>query len=96
TNGHLWWNNTGWNSNAHDLSTWYGIEVDDEGYVVKINLPENNLKDDSNLLAVVPMTVHERGQSHAPGRQQMQFGCNLLVGSTSLVRDNHLPSTMSK
>ncbi|CAN0052033.1 unnamed protein product, partial [Choristocarpus tenellus] len=36
TNGHRWKNNSGWNSHAHDLSTWYGIEVDDEGYVVKI------------------------------------------------------------
>ncbi|CAM9255058.1 unnamed protein product, partial [Choristocarpus tenellus] len=27
-----------------DLPTWYGVEVDDEGYVVKINLPKNNLK----------------------------------------------------
>ncbi|CAM9435938.1 unnamed protein product, partial [Choristocarpus tenellus] len=44
TNGHLWKNNTGWNSNADDLSTWYGVEVDDEGYVVKINLNKNNLK----------------------------------------------------
>jgi len=38
-----WWQRTNWGTDAA-LSTWYGIEVNGDGRVVKLNLGENNLR----------------------------------------------------
>lgn len=40
--GEEWTRSDNWGTDA-DLDTWYGIEVDDEGSVVAITLPDNNL-----------------------------------------------------
>ena len=47
TNGSSWWRNDGWGTNDN-ISTWYGVEVDDEGRVVKLNLGGNNLKGEAS------------------------------------------------
>ena len=41
--GDDWTRNDNWGTNA-DVGTWYGVEVDGEGSVVAISLPDNNLK----------------------------------------------------
>ena len=42
TNGDNWANNENWCSNK-PISEWYGITTDEEGHVVSIKLPNNNL-----------------------------------------------------
>jgi len=42
TGGDYWYNNTGWMS-EEDRCNWFGITCDEEGYVIEINLPNNNL-----------------------------------------------------
>ncbi|CAN0290830.1 unnamed protein product [Scytosiphon promiscuus] len=43
TNGPGWWVKRGWDTRA-DLSTWDGVEVNDQGRVVKLSLDSNNLQ----------------------------------------------------
>lgn len=43
TDGAEWTNNDNWNTDA-ELSTWYGVEVNGEGLVVKLSLNANNLR----------------------------------------------------
>jgi len=42
TGGEYWLNNTGWTSEENRCS-WYGITCDEEGFVIEINLPNNNM-----------------------------------------------------
>lgn len=42
TNGANWKRKDNWNTDE-ELSAWYGVEVNDEGRVVKIHLMENGL-----------------------------------------------------
>ena len=42
TNGDHWKRNTNWCSNK-DISKWYGVEVNSNGHVSRINLRYNNL-----------------------------------------------------
>ena len=42
TNGPSWRRNDGWGT-SKSISTWYGVEVDDDGRVLKLKLRENNL-----------------------------------------------------
>ena len=42
TNGDTWTNNTNWCSNK-PLNEWYGIQIDELGYVTSIDLSNNNL-----------------------------------------------------
>jgi hypothetical protein len=42
-NGEKWTNSSGWNS-TEPLSDWYGVEVDNSGKVIGLNLRNNNLK----------------------------------------------------
>ena len=42
TNGPSWRRNDGWGT-SENISTWYGVEVDDDGRVVKLDLQRNNL-----------------------------------------------------
>lgn len=45
TGGVDWTSDTGWKkSYVTDLDNWYGITVNDEGYVISINLGNNNVK----------------------------------------------------
>ncbi|MFK7848028.1 MAG: T9SS type A sorting domain-containing protein [Rhodothermales bacterium] len=41
TDGNMWTTNTGWLTGA--LSTWHGISLDEEGYVIEVSLPGNQL-----------------------------------------------------
>eukprot|EP00985_Skeletonema_marinoi_P018994 scaffold10753_cov87-Skeletonema_marinoi.AAC.5 len=43
TNGENWTNKAGWMDNTIDHCQWYGISCDDEGYVIGIDLRDNNL-----------------------------------------------------
>lgn len=43
TGGKGWTKNDNWDTYA-ELSTWYGVEVDDQGLVVKLLLSDNNLE----------------------------------------------------
>ncbi|CAN0335047.1 unnamed protein product, partial [Scytosiphon promiscuus] len=43
TGGAGWKRNDNWGTDA-DLSLWHGVEVDDQGCVVKLILENNNLK----------------------------------------------------
>lgn len=43
TDGANWKNNELWNTDD-ELSRWYGVEVNDQGNVVKLLLSENDLK----------------------------------------------------
>jgi RHS repeat-associated protein len=43
TNGTAWTNKTGWLVPNSDVSTWYGISTDENGFVTGISLSENNL-----------------------------------------------------
>ncbi|CAN0271629.1 unnamed protein product [Scytosiphon promiscuus] len=43
TNGPGWKQNRGWDTRA-DLSKWHGVEVNDQGRVVKLSLESNKLK----------------------------------------------------
>ena len=43
TNGPSWRINDGWGT-SENISTWYGVKVDDDGRVVKLELPRNTLK----------------------------------------------------
>ena len=44
TEGRYWLNNTGWrNTTLGHCDGWYGVSCDDEGYVVELNLQNNNL-----------------------------------------------------
>lgn len=43
TDGRSWKKNYGWNSSA-SLSTWYGVEVDENGRVSNLNLSGNDLE----------------------------------------------------
>eukprot|EP00984_Skeletonema_dohrnii_P000926 scaffold302_cov91-Skeletonema_dohrnii-CCMP3373.AAC.2 len=43
TNGQNWTNNAGWMDNTINHCQWYGISCDDEGYVIGIDLRDNNL-----------------------------------------------------
>lgn len=42
TNGDNWTNNTNW-CTSKPISQWYGIQIDEDGHVVSIELPNNNL-----------------------------------------------------
>ena len=42
TGGEYWHNNTGWTT-EQDHCDWFGIKCDEEGYVIEINLPNNNI-----------------------------------------------------
>ncbi|CAN0318182.1 unnamed protein product, partial [Scytosiphon promiscuus] len=43
TNGPGWEDKQGWDTRA-DLSNWHGVEVNDQGRVVKLSLRDNNLQ----------------------------------------------------
>ena len=43
TNGQNWTNNAGWLDDRIDYCLWYGIDCDENGYVVGIDLKDNNL-----------------------------------------------------
>ena len=43
TDGPNWENKTNWDTDAA-LGEWYGVKVDDEGRVVELSLPGNNLR----------------------------------------------------
>lgn len=43
TDGPHWTKNTIWDTDA-DLSEWHGVDVNDQGHVVKLNLPYNGLQ----------------------------------------------------
>ncbi|CAN0520290.1 unnamed protein product [Scytosiphon promiscuus] len=43
TNGPGWKKKRGWDTRAH-LSEWHGVEVNDQGRVVKLSLVGNNLQ----------------------------------------------------
>lgn len=43
TGGDSWRHKENWNSSA-DLSQWHGVDVNDEGRVVQLNLTVNNLE----------------------------------------------------
>ena len=47
TNGPSWERNDGWGT-SENISTWYGVKMDDEGRVVKLELPGNNLKGEAS------------------------------------------------
>jgi len=40
--GDYWLNNTGWKT-EQDQCSWFGITCDEQGYVIEINLPSNNI-----------------------------------------------------
>jgi len=42
TGGDYWYNNTGWTT-EQDQCSWFGITCDEQGYMVEINLPSNNM-----------------------------------------------------
>lgn len=42
TNGDEWTNNTNW-CTSKPVSEWFGVQVDEDGHVVSIELPDNNL-----------------------------------------------------
>ncbi|CAB1114087.1 unnamed protein product [Ectocarpus sp. CCAP 1310/34] len=44
TRGSGWKQSNNWNTDA-PLSDWYGVDVDGEGRVVNLCLPDNNLQD---------------------------------------------------
>ena len=44
TDGDSWLNSAGWDERSNDLSTWHGIETDDFGRVVAIDLAANGLR----------------------------------------------------
>lgn len=44
TGGPNWKNSAGWDTNADDLSDWYGVEVNGENRVVGLRLYSNNLQ----------------------------------------------------
>lgn len=46
TNGLSWKRNDGWNSSA-SISTWHGVQVDENGRVVKLDLSGNGLEGES-------------------------------------------------
>ena len=41
--GATWGRNLNWDTDGK-LSTWYGVEVNDDGRVLKLKLPANNLE----------------------------------------------------
>lgn len=43
TGGAVWQRKDNWETNA-DLSLWYGVDVDDKGRVVALDLEKNNLE----------------------------------------------------
>lgn len=43
TRGANWKQDDNWDTDAN-LSSWYGVKVDDEGHVVKLSLKYNNLQ----------------------------------------------------
>ena len=47
TNGPSWRRKHGWGT-SENISTWYGVKVDDEGRVVKLDLSLNNLKGEAS------------------------------------------------
>ena len=53
TDGRNWTNNTNWDTDA-ELSEWYGVNVNDQGRVLKLSLSTNNLRG----MAVVPYGRH--------------------------------------
>lgn len=44
TGGEKWNRKANWDANGAELSQWDGVEVDDEGRVVKLDLNYNNLR----------------------------------------------------
>jgi len=42
TSGDYWLNNTGWTT-EQDQCSWFGIICDEQGFVIEINLPNNNM-----------------------------------------------------
>lgn len=49
TSGFFWNKSTNWNTDA-ELSTWHGVEVNEEGRVGKIRLSFNNLRGNLALI----------------------------------------------
>lgn len=48
TGGAGWLRNTNWGTDA-ELSTWFGVEVNDQGRVLKLDLKINNLQGTMSL-----------------------------------------------
>ena len=62
--GMVWHNSRHWDTDT-DLSQWYGVEVNDEGRVVKLRLDANNLQ----RMMPVPFEM----------RQQARKSCSVLT-----------------
>ncbi len=90
--GEHWTFRTNWNS-VHRLESWYGVEVDADGRVTEINLPDNNLRgtiasDLGSLEELATLRLnHNRLTGHIPpelGRltklRHLVFSSNQLTG----------------
>lgn len=51
TNGVNWLSNDNWDTNA-EVSSWYGVAVNDQGRVVALSLSFNNLRGKSFLVCI--------------------------------------------
>lgn len=41
--GNKWFNKTGWENKANNYCEWFGVKCNDNGNIIEINLPSNNL-----------------------------------------------------
>ncbi|CAM9320287.1 unnamed protein product [Scytosiphon promiscuus] len=65
--GETWYRNDNWDTDA-DLSEWFGVEVNDQGYVVELSLFENNLQ------GPIPAAL---GALHQLKKRQL-YNCKLI------------------
>lgn len=75
TFGACWTNNTNWDTYA-DLGTWFGVEVNEEGRVVKLFLGSNNLK------GIQPFPSHPTMMLTSP-RISWPQNCHFLYARSS-------------
>lgn len=87
TGGTKWKQSRNWNTNA-ELSQWHGVNVNEEGRVVKLVLDNNKLKGALNpsfrsSLGVVPMDIspQTRGTTSTKTREDNEHICEELSGT---------------
>lgn len=86
TNGSNWTNKNGWtvSQNTVDVSNWFGIEVDENGHVVSIDLSGNN------LIGTIPTTINNLTYLKTLNLDSNQLSGSIPIGFGLMSWLNHL------
>lgn len=86
TNGSNWVNKEGWvvTQNTVDVSNWYGIDVDENGHVVSIDLSGNN------LVGTIPSTINNLTHLKTLNLDNNQLSGGIPIGFGLMTWLNHL------